>query len=81
MMGTAPTIDLNDPDFLANPYPTYATLRTESPVHEVEHLGWLVARHADVWALLHDRRVTFFGTPEEMTASEDKYIQDFLGGA
>jgi ABC-type transporter Mla maintaining outer membrane lipid asymmetry ATPase subunit MlaF len=32
-------------------------------------------------ALLHDRRITFFGTPEEMTASEDRYIQDFLGGA
>jgi ABC-type transporter Mla maintaining outer membrane lipid asymmetry ATPase subunit MlaF len=32
-------------------------------------------------ALLHDHRITFFGTPEEMMASEDKYIQDFLGGA
>jgi phospholipid/cholesterol/gamma-HCH transport system ATP-binding protein len=40
-----------------------------------------VFRMASKVALLHDRRVTFFGTPEEMTASEDKYIQDFLGGA
>jgi|SRR6185503_2644939 len=30
-------------------------------------------------ALLHDQHVTFLGTPEEMTASEDRYIQDFLG--
>jgi phospholipid/cholesterol/gamma-HCH transport system ATP-binding protein len=30
-------------------------------------------------ALLYDQHVTFFGTPEEMTASEDRYIQDFLG--
>ena len=31
-------------------------------------------------ALLADRRIRFFGTPEEMTASEDEYIRDFLGG-
>lgn len=37
-------------------------------------------RMASKVALLHDRRISFFGTPEEMTASEDKYIQDFLGG-
>ena len=31
-------------------------------------------------ALLHDRRIVFFGTPEEMSAAEDSYIRDFLGG-
>lgn len=31
-------------------------------------------------ALLADRHISFMGTPEEMTASEDRYIQDFLGG-
>jgi phospholipid/cholesterol/gamma-HCH transport system ATP-binding protein len=40
-----------------------------------------VFRMASKVALLHDKHITFFGTPEEMTASEDKYIQDFLGGA
>jgi phospholipid/cholesterol/gamma-HCH transport system ATP-binding protein len=40
-----------------------------------------VFRMASRVALLHDRRITFLGTPEEMTASEDRYIQDFLGGA
>jgi phospholipid/cholesterol/gamma-HCH transport system ATP-binding protein len=39
-----------------------------------------VFRMASKVALLHDRRVTFFGTPEEMTASEDPYIHAFLGG-
>ncbi len=39
-----------------------------------------VFRMASNVALLHDRRITFFGTPEEMTASEDRYIRDFLGG-
>ena len=31
-------------------------------------------------ALLHDRRIVFFGSPEEMAASDDDYIQTFLGG-
>lgn len=31
-------------------------------------------------ALLHDRRIAFLGTPEEMSAAEDPYIRDFLGG-
>ncbi len=31
-------------------------------------------------ALLAERHIVFFGTPEEMTASEDEYIRDFLGG-
>ncbi|HEX4683316.1 MAG TPA: ATP-binding cassette domain-containing protein [Gemmatimonadaceae bacterium] len=39
-----------------------------------------VFRMASKVALLHDRKISFFGTPEEMTASEDRYIQDFLGG-
>ncbi|HEX8944837.1 MAG TPA: ATP-binding cassette domain-containing protein [Gemmatimonadaceae bacterium] len=39
-----------------------------------------VFRMASKVALLHERRITFFGTPEEMAGSEDQYIQDFLGG-
>jgi phospholipid/cholesterol/gamma-HCH transport system ATP-binding protein len=39
-----------------------------------------VFRMASKVALLHDRKISFFGTPEEMTGSEDRYIQDFLGG-
>jgi phospholipid/cholesterol/gamma-HCH transport system ATP-binding protein len=31
-------------------------------------------------ALLHDHKIVFFGTPEEMAAAEDSYIRDFLGG-
>lgn len=40
-----------------------------------------VFRMASKVALLSERRIVFFGTPEEMTASEDRYIRDFLGGA
>jgi phospholipid/cholesterol/gamma-HCH transport system ATP-binding protein len=39
-----------------------------------------VFRMASKVALLNNKQISFFGTPEEMTASEDKYIQDFLGG-
>jgi ABC-type transporter Mla maintaining outer membrane lipid asymmetry ATPase subunit MlaF len=31
-------------------------------------------------ALLHEHRIDFVGTPEEMAAAEDPYIRDFLGG-
>ena len=31
-------------------------------------------------AVLHERRIAFFGAPEEMAAAEDPYIRDFLGG-
>ncbi len=31
-------------------------------------------------ALLSEHHIVFFGTPEEMTASEDEYIKNFLGG-
>jgi len=39
-----------------------------------------VFRMATKVALLSERRIRFFGTPEEMTASDDPYIHDFLGG-
>jgi phospholipid/cholesterol/gamma-HCH transport system ATP-binding protein len=31
-------------------------------------------------ALLYEHRIVFFGTPEEMTGSDNEYIRDFLGG-
>jgi phospholipid/cholesterol/gamma-HCH transport system ATP-binding protein len=37
-------------------------------------------RMASKVALLAERTIVFFGTPEEMAASDDAYIQRFLGG-
>ena len=37
-------------------------------------------RMASSIALLADRKIAFFGTPEEMTGTDSKYIRDFLGG-
>jgi phospholipid/cholesterol/gamma-HCH transport system ATP-binding protein len=39
-----------------------------------------VSRMATKVALLAENRIKFFGTPEEMTGTDDQYIQDFLGG-
>ncbi len=39
-----------------------------------------VFRMASKVALLNDHRISFFGTPEEMTGKDDRYINDFLGG-
>ena len=37
-------------------------------------------RMATKVALLAEKKIKFFGTPEDMAASDDRYIQDFLGG-
>jgi phospholipid/cholesterol/gamma-HCH transport system ATP-binding protein len=37
-------------------------------------------RMATKVALLAEHRIAFFGTPEEMTGSDNEYIRDFLGG-
>ena len=39
-----------------------------------------VFRMASKVALLNDQRITFFGTPEDMSGSDDPYIREFLGG-
>ena len=46
----------------------------------VSHDMRSVARMASKVALLHDRRIVFFGDQEEMFSSEDPYIREFLGG-
>src|SRR5436305_1704582 len=38
-----------------------------------------VFRMASKVALLHDQGISYFGTPEDMSARDDKYIRAFLG--
>ena len=45
----------------------------------VSHDMSSVFRMASKVALLHDCHIAFLGTPEEMMASEDSYIRDFIG--
>ncbi|WP_369390864.1 cytochrome P450 [Streptomyces sp. CG1] len=55
---TDPSFDPWDPAFLADPYPAYAELRARGRVIRYEATDqWLVPHHADVSALLRDRRL------------------------
>lgn len=54
-MGTA-TFDTADPAFLADPYPAFAALRAQAPVHRHDGLGLQIAvSHAACDAVLRDR--------------------------
>jgi pimeloyl-[acyl-carrier protein] synthase len=45
-----------DPEFVADPYPTYRRLRTEDPVHYNPLGFWVLTRYQDVMATLRDAR-------------------------
>ena len=59
-MSQPPQVDLFDPAFKVNPYPTYARLRSTAPVHRAalpDGRGvWLITRYDDVLAVLKDER-------------------------
>ncbi|MFD7661127.1 cytochrome P450 [Streptomyces sp. NPDC059788] len=58
MDGVQAVFDPWSPDFVADPYPAYAELRARGRVHRFEPSDqWLVPHHADVSALLRDRRL------------------------
>jgi pimeloyl-[acyl-carrier protein] synthase len=45
-----------DPEFVADPYPTYHRLRAEDPVHKSPLGFWVLTRYEDVVAVLRDLR-------------------------
>jgi len=54
-MTTAPTVDWLSPQFLRDPYPFYAQLREEAPVHRDPLRGvWMVMRYHDAERVLRD---------------------------
>jgi len=60
---------LLDPEVLADPYPLYRRLRTESPVHWDPFLhAWVVTRYADVVTVLHRFSAARTPTPEQLDA-------------
>src|SRR5579862_3352249 len=60
---------LLDPEVLANPYPLYARLRTEDPVHWDSFLhAWVVTRYPDVIRVLHHFSANRTPTPEQLSA-------------
>ncbi|MGP0051431.1 MAG: cytochrome P450 [Solirubrobacteraceae bacterium] len=60
----APRFDALDPGVLQDPYPTYARLRAAAPVCRGLAGTWVVPRHAEVAALLRDRRLGSEFPPE-----------------
>ena len=68
----SPTLSLYqllDPEVLANPYPLYQRLRSETPVYWDPYLhAWVVTRYADVITVLHDFSADRTPTPEQFTA-------------
>ena len=67
-------VDISSPAFKANPYPFYAQLRDQAPVHRIilgdKRPAWLVTRYDDVVAVLKDDRFVkdkrHVMTPEQM---------------
>src|SRR5271163_2914883 len=53
-------VDISSPAFKANPYPYFARLRAEAPVHRIilgdKRPAWLVTRYDDVTTVLKDDR-------------------------
>ena len=66
-------IDVRDPAFLADPYPTYARLRDEDPVHSLGDRTWLLSRYDDVTRVLRDHD-TFSSSPMNMGAPGFKFL-------
>ncbi len=59
-MTSIPNVNVTSPAFKANPYPFYAQLRAEAPVHPImlpdKQTAWFITRYDDVTALLKDER-------------------------
>ncbi|MCA2808067.1 cytochrome P450, partial [Microcystis sp. M095S1] len=45
-----------DPEFHANPYPLFARLRQEDPIHKSIFGTWIITRYADAETILKDKR-------------------------
>ncbi|MEO5865967.1 MAG: cytochrome P450 [Sphingomonas sp.] len=75
-MATLPASDptlslyrLMDPAVLADPYPLYARLREEDPVHWDPYLHcWVVTRYADVHQVLHSFSADRTPSPDQLRA-------------
>jgi cytochrome P450 len=53
------SLDLNRPEFYADPYPVYARLRSQrAPYYLASENAWLFTRYEDVAAMLKDPRIT-----------------------
>jgi len=72
MIGSAPDPlwDPYDIDFRRDPYPVYARLRDEDPVHPTDTGTWVVSRYEDCSVALRDPRFRATGSAERRAARE-----------
>ena len=54
---TAPLFDPLSPEFIRDPYPSYARLRTTDPMHVTPFGAYLASRHAEASLVLRDKRL------------------------
>lgn len=71
------SLNIRDPDFYQDPYPFYETLHQDCPVfHWTEPDLWTFTRHADVNAILRDRRfgrqISHLQTAEQRERSQPR---------
>jgi len=70
---------LLSPENIANPFPLYATLREESPVHWNSHFGcWLLTRYSDVRSAFGDRARFSSQTGDAILSRASDFPQDVL---
>ena len=53
---SAPLFNPLSPEFIRNPYPHYARLRENDPVHINAHGAFVASRHAEASLVLRDKR-------------------------
>jgi cytochrome P450 len=61
-----------DPSVKADPYPTYARLQSMGPILPTALGGWLLTRHAEVFAVLRDTR---FSSSSRHQGGYDQFVE------
>jgi cytochrome P450 len=79
--GLPPKFDARDPAVVADPYPTYATLRAAGPLCRMGPASWGVTRYADCARLMRDPRLGSEFPPEyHRMSAGDGPAGTFFGG-
>jgi cytochrome P450 len=67
-----------DAEFQANPYPVFAQLRQEDPIHKSIFGTWIITRYADALTILNDKRFQVDNFPERLQLKSAYLKEDNL---
>jgi hypothetical protein len=67
-----------DAEFQANPYPVFAQLRQEDPIHKSILGTWIITRYADALTILNDKRFQVDNFPERLQLKSAYLKEDNL---